>query len=186
MNKLAIIFEKHATGKNVLIYFVLTNIFYVVMLVVTIPKLMAFGKGMTLLDMMPMGYDYNYAYQLFTSLGETGREVYLYYQIPIDMIYPLLFGLSYSLILAYFLKKLNKLNTKTIYFCLLPIIVGIADYGENIGIITMLIKYPNLSEQMTSTTNAFTIIKSLVTSLYFAILIIVLVSLGIKKIRSYQ
>ena len=81
------------------------------MLMVTIPKTMGFSKGMKLLDMMPMGYDSEYINTLFEALGENGRGVYLYNQIPIDMVYPFLFGISYCLLLVYFLQKINKLNS---------------------------------------------------------------------------
>ncbi|MGK0376922.1 MAG: hypothetical protein ACJA1Z_000729 [Patiriisocius sp.] len=109
--------EKNVSGKKVLRLFILTNAVYAFMLIVTIPKTMEFSKGMRLLDMMPMGYDLNYVSELFKSLGEIGRETYLTNQIPVDMIYPLLFGLTYCLLLAYFLKKLNKLNSPFRYLC---------------------------------------------------------------------
>jgi len=52
---------------------------------------------MKLLDMLPTGYNQDYVSELFRTLGENGREIYLTNQIPVDMIYPLLFGLTYSL-----------------------------------------------------------------------------------------
>ena len=73
------------------------------------------------------------------------------------MIYPLLFGLGYCLLLGYFLKKLNKLNSPYLYFCLFPVIAGISDYLENIGIIVMLNNYPDLTEAMVNATNTFTV-----------------------------
>ena len=48
---------------------------------------MAFSGGMKLLDMMPLGYDMDYINTLFETLGEKGRDIYLYNQIPVDMIY---------------------------------------------------------------------------------------------------
>ena len=138
MNLLTKFIEKNISGKKVLGLFILTNVVYLFMLSVTIPKTMKFSNGMKLLDMIPTGYDLNYVSELFSSLGEDGRRAYLTNQIPVDMIYPLLFGLSYCLLLGYFLKKLNKLNTPLLYLCLLPVIAGISDYFQNIGIITML------------------------------------------------
>ena len=85
------------------------------MLIITIPKTMTFSAGMKLLDMMPVGYNPEYIITLLDTLGEKGREVYLYNQIPVDMIYPFLFGISYSLLIAYFLKKINKLNSYYFY-----------------------------------------------------------------------
>ena len=146
---------------------------------------MTFSNGMKLLDMMPTGYNSEYVYALFETLGVEGRSIYLYNQIPIDMIYPFLFGISYSLLIAYFLRKLNQLNTPFFYLCFLPIIAGIADYLENFGIIHMLNNYPDLSQIAIDSTNIFSIMKSTTTIIYFIALIITLVMFGIKiaKVR---
>ena len=174
------ILEKNISGKKVLGLFILTNLVYAFMLMVTIPKTMAFANGMKLLDMMPAGYDFNYVKKLFNALDDIGRETYLTSQIPVDMIYPLLFGISYCLVMGYFLKKINKLHTPFIYLCLLPIVAGIADYLENMGIITMLNNYPDITETMVLTSSIFSIIKSISTSMFFVALLIILILLGIK------
>jgi len=183
MKRLTKFIENNISGKKVLGLFILTNVVYTFMLTVTIPKTMEFSNGMKLLDMMPTGYDFNYVSELFSSLGENGRETYLTNQIPVDMIYPLLFGLSYCLLFGYFLKKLNKLNSPYTYLCLIPIIAGIADYLENIGIITMLNNYPDLTETMVNATNTFSVIKSISTSIFFIALIVALITLGIKELN---
>lgn len=175
--------EKNTSGKKILGLFILTNVVYLFMLFVTIPKTMGFSNGMKLLDMLPTGYNRDYVIELFRTLGENGREIYLTNQLPVDMIYPLLFGITYSFLLAYFLKKLNKLKSPFTYLCLLPIIAGIADYSENIGIITMLYSYPDLSEVAVKTTNSFSLIKSISTSVFFIVLIIILIMLGFKTIN---
>ena len=183
MNLLTKFIEKNISGKKVLGLFILTNVVYLFMLTITIPKTMEFSNGMKLLDMMPSGYDLNYVSELFSSLGENGRETYLTSQIPVDMIYPLLFGLSYCLRWGYFLKKLNKLNSPHLYLCLLPVIAGISDYLENIGIIIMLNNYPDLTENMVNAANTFTVLKSTSTSIFFIALIVILIILGIKFVK---
>lgn len=175
--------ESKNSGKIILGLFVVTNIVYSYMLIVTIPKTMEFSKGMKLLDMMPTGYDWNYVNELFNALGENGREVYLKSQIPVDMIYPLLFGLTYSLIFAYFLKKLGKGSGSFNYLCLLPIIAGLADYLENFGIINMLNNYPDITESTVNTTSIFSVLKSTTTSIFFIALIVLLIILGIKFLK---
>src|SRR6056297_2595582 len=186
MNGLIRFIEGHISGKRVLALFILTNVVYVFMLTVTIPKTMEYSNGMNLLDMMPMGYDFNYVNALFNSLGDIGRATYLTNQIPVDMIYPLLFGLTYCFLLAYFLKKLNKLRTPFSYLCLLPVIAGISDYLENIGIITMLKSYPDFSVVTVRTTNIFSVLKSISTSAFFITMIFVLIVLGIRAIKSKE
>ena len=183
MKRLIKFIEKNISGKKVLGLFILTNLVYTFMLTVTIPKTMEFSNGMKLLDMMPTGYDLNYVSELFTSLGENGRLTYLTNQIPVDMIYPFLFGVSYCLLIGYFLTKLNKLNSVFFYLCFLPVIAGIADYLENIGIITMLNNFPDLSLSTAKVTNVFSVVKSMTTTVFFVALIIILLMLGIKTIK---
>lgn len=145
---------------------------------------MAFSNGLKLLDMMPLGYSTEYIKKLFETLGEQGRQVYLTKQLPVDMIYPLLFGLSYSLMMGYFLKKLNNLNSMCFYLSFLPLIAGVSDYIENFGIMTMLNSYPDLSPFLMKVTNVFTVVKSISTSVYFIALLITLLLFGIQTLKS--
>mgnify|MGYP007089981715 CR=1 FL=1 len=152
------------------------------MLAVSIPKVMSYSNGMKILDMIPSGYDITYVNSLLNMLGEKGRSVYLFNQIPIDMFYPFFFGITYSFIFAYFLKKINRLESKLVYFSFLPLFAGFFDYMENIGIIILLNNYPNYSELMVKTTNAFSILKSSFTTIFFISLILLLVVFGINKL----
>ena len=168
-------------GKKVLILNGFTFFFYFLMLLVTIPKVMGFSGGMKIFDMMPFGYSTEYANALLKSLGDEGRKTYLYQQIPLDLIFPFLYGIGNCLLLAYLMNKLNNLKAMSIYLCLLPIMASIFDYLENFGIITMLCKYPNSSNLLIQTTNFFSISKSLITTVYFLVLILVLLLLAAKR-----
>lgn len=183
MNKIKTLINKNLSGKKVLVLFIITNLIYLIMLTITIPKTMGFSNEMKLLDMMPMGYDSGYIQALFDALGEEGRRIYLINQIPLDMIYPLLFGISYCLLMAYFLEKIGKLHSPTFYLCLIPLLAGMADYLENLGIITMLNSYPDLSQIVMTTTSLFSITKSMTTTIFFISLIIVLIILGVQFIN---
>ena len=170
-------------GKTVLWFFIITNLVYVFMLTVTIPKVMSFAGGMKLMDMLPSGYDFQYVNKLRGTLGEEGRALYLYRQIPADMIYPGLFGISYCILLLFFLKKLNKLNSPFIYLGVLPLIGGLFDYLENLGIIILLSNYPDISEDLVYLMSDFTITKSIATTVYFIVLLIILGVLGFRFIK---
>ena len=121
MKSIKELIKRNISGKKVLLLFILVNLVYVFMLAVTIPKTMGFSKGLKLLDMMPGGYNSEYIKTLFGNLGEVGRSVYLYQQIPVDMIYPGLFAISYCLVMGYFIQKLQKLDTVYFYLTLLPL-----------------------------------------------------------------
>lgn len=183
MKKLRAIIGKNLQGKKVLALFIMTTLMYFIMLGITIPLVSGYAEGLKLLDMMPTGYNLDYVNTLFDALGPKGRDTYLYRQLPIDMIYPALFGISYCSILAYFLKKLNKFDTKFFYLCLLPLFAGLADYLENFGIINLLINYPNLTSGMVTNAAFFSLFKSGVTTLYFIILLVTLILTGIKTLR---
>ena len=174
--------KRNIKGKTVLLLFILCNTVYGIMLIITIPEIMKFSGDMKILDMMPTGYDAQYVNTLFNTLGTDGRDSYFYHQLPLDLIYPALFGVSSCLVLAYFLNKLGKLESSLFYLCLLPLLSGLFDYGENIGIINMLKDYPNISTLQVQTTSFFTVVKSVFTTIYFIILIITLLALAKNKL----
>ena len=97
-------------SKKIFVLLVLANIIYMIMIFVTIPKVMSYSGGLKILDLMPLGYNHEYVNLLLNSLGSGGRWAYLYYQIPLDLFYPFLYGISYCLLLAFILKKLDKLE----------------------------------------------------------------------------
>ncbi len=173
-----------SNGKTVLILFVLSTIVYFLMMAFTIPNLAGFANGMKILDMLPEGYDKQYVDNLYTALGENGRHAYLFYQIPLDLIFPLLYGLGYCLLFAFFLRKINQLTSPFFYFCFFPLIAAISDFIENIGIITMLKQYPNYSDETVAITSTFSFLKSSTTTIYFVALIIVLIALGAQYVKS--
>jgi len=182
--------KNNLNGTKVLILFILTNIIYTIMLTVTIPKVMSFAGGMKLLDMMPTGYTHQYVNTLLNALGAMGRHAYLFIQVPVDLVYPFFFGISYCLVMAYLLNKINILNGNLFYLCFLPLFAGLFDYFENIGIIIMLKSYPDNSILLSHITNVFSILKSSFTTVYFVILIIALIPIGtriiIKKITNAE
>lgn len=144
---------------------------------------MAFANGMKLLDMLPFGYEAQYVQLLFDTLGEEGRHAYLTRQLPLDMIYPGLFAVSYSLITVYFLNKMGKFNGWVVNLAFIPVVVGLADYAENAGIITMLLNYPNQTTLMVGLTSTFSVVKAMSTTVYFVSLLVILVAYAIIHFR---
>jgi len=183
MAKLKSLIDRYSTGKIVLILFTITNLVYAYILGISIPATMAFTNGLKLLDMMPGGYTPEYIQQLFQVLGDEGRATYLWRQIPADMLYPFLFGISNTLTMAYFLKKVKQFDSFFFYLCLLPLLAACADYLENISIISMLNSFPDLSLITMKMSSLFSIIKSSSTTVYFVTLLIFICTLGIQVFR---
>lgn len=173
------IIKRNLNGWKVLLLFLLANVLYVIMLTVTIPKVMSLSGGLKILDMMPTGYNQDYVNNLMSTLGEKGRNTYLFNQLPVDMVYPLFFGISSCLLLAYLLKKLRKSESPLFYLCYIPLFAGFFDYCENFGIISILNSYPHNSDLLTHLTSTFSVLKSSFTVTYFLILITLLIIIGI-------
>lgn len=174
--------RKNLDGRRIILLFILTSFIYSMMLFVTIPRITNFSEGMKIPDMIPFGYSAEYINSLMNTLGASGRNVYLYNQLPLDMIYPFLYGLTYCLILAWFLEKIGKLKGYYFYLCLLPVIAGLFDYLENIGIITILISYPFNSDLLSQVTNVFSLFKSALTTLFFLLLLIIIALFGVTRL----
>ena len=176
--------NKTISSKSILLLFVATNIIYAVMLLVTIPLVMEFADGMQLLDVLPFGYEVQYVHLLFDTLGEEGRHAYLTRQLPLDIIYPGLFAISYSLITVYLLNKMGKFQGWAVNVAFIPVVVGLADYAENAGIITMLLKYPNQTSMMVELTSTFSVVKAMSTTVFFVCLMVVLIAYAILYFKS--
>ena len=174
--------SRNLTGKKVLTFFVLSSVVYFAMIFFTIPKLTDFANGLQIFDMKPNGYSFTYAKELLGNLGKSGRNFYLFRQLPLDFVYPLLFMMSNIMILSFFLKKIGKLESWFL-LVLFPVIAGVFDYLENFGLIYLLTSNPKISEIGVRIISTFTVIKSLFTSLYFVILLFVLAILIFKKIK---
>lgn len=159
-----------ATGKNVLIAMLLATAVYLVMMVYTIPSVKQYAPEYELFDLSPAGYSYAYAMNLLDALGQSGRQSYLYYQLPLDFIYPALFGASFCLLLVWMVSKVCA-NKKIMYYIgIVPIIAALLDYMENIQIVFLLKAFPDISEYQVAMASATTIAKSGLTSLCFIFL----------------
>lgn len=170
------------SGKKVLLFLIPAMCVYLTMLLYSIPKVLEYSGDMKILDMMPTGYDAEYAQKLFETLGETGRAIYLFQQIPLDMVYPGLFAISFSLLLAFLFKKAFSATSKIQNLTLLPIFAGLFDYLENMGIIIMLTSYPEIYAGVVRVTNIFSISKSVLTTIVFVLIISSLVRIFGRKI----
>ncbi len=175
-------FYNKTSGRQVLILFVLTNAIYLTMLNVSIPTLIGFADGQLIFDMSPAGYSYQQAQGLLAALGDEGRQYYLTTQLPLDVLYPLLFTLCYSSLLLW-LTKAGKLTSRIWrYFAYTPLLVSLFDYAENLCIWQMLTQYPNLSESLVQLSSAFTVVKSTLTMLYFVTVLAALIGIALNKV----
>ena len=184
MKKVLSMFQEKAAGRTVLLLFILTMASYFYMLMFTIPMVENYALGIDLFDLSPSGYSYDHAVLLMDTLGETGRSVYLTQQLPADFIYPGLFAISYSLLLTWLFLKSFDPKSWVYYLVFIPILAGLFDYLENIGIILMINAYPDLTPGLVRFASIMTVLKSSFTTIFFLILIFGFVAWVVSLIRS--
>ena len=125
---------KLATGKNILILlavFLLAN-FVVVPLV--------YPKFQTL-DMMN-GYTPAQANQLIASYGQQGRQSYAVVEATLDLAYPFVSGMLFSLLILYSFQRGFPNQRWAQFLALLPFAVMLSDYLENVCVLILLLGYP--------------------------------------------
>lgn len=183
MKKAVTNLQNIASSKAVLLFFFLTMAVYFFMLLYTIPRVESFAPGIALFDLSPSGYSYQHAISLLEALGKTGRNTYLFQQLPTDFIYPGLFAISYTLLLFWLFGKSIKANSIMFYLAMVPILGGLFDYLENIFIILMIRSFPDLSQALVVMASTATILKSIFTSVFFLLLLVGVISFLITRLK---
>ena len=164
--------QSKASGKNVLLLFVLTMAVYLLMLQVTIPRLQSYAPDTALFDLSPTGYSHPHAMTLLESLGHDGRSAYLFPQLALDFVYPGLFAICFSLMLIWIYSKRIRPDSKLLYLAMLPALGGLFDYVENILIIQMITTFPDVTKGLVSAASSSTVLKSAFSTASFLLLIL--------------
>lgn len=98
------------------------------------------GKTVGIIDLLS-GLNPSKVYEMIEDYGHEGRKTYLFAEVTADIVYPIIYTLLFSVILFVFYEKLGvKLPIKRVF--LLPFLIMLFDYTENLFIITMLVSYP--------------------------------------------
>ena len=140
-----------ATGKNILILLAL-------FLIVNLVLVPAFYPKFQTLDTLP-SYTPHDAYQLIASYGDQGRQLYLLNELTLDLAYPIILALLFSLAILYTFRRGFPNQPWTRWLAIIPFAVMAADYLENACVVTMLVNYPRLLPTLAKVSNVFTVIK---------------------------
>ena len=183
MIKLISKLQKVATGRVVLLLFIITMIVYLIILFYSIPAVIVQAPEMKLFDMSPSGYNPSYAEKLLKAIGPVGREAYMKRQLPIDFIYPGLFSVTYTLMIVWLFGKRIDENSRVFFLAFIPAAAGLFDYFENIGIILMLKSFPKINPFLVYISSTFSVLKSFLTISFYLLLCFGFLLLFIKRNR---
>lgn len=95
------------------------------------------------------------------KLGEAGRIFYAKMLLMLDFAFPLSYTLFWSAGFAFLLGRFLPCNSKLMYISLLPFVAGLADWMENLLILSMLFSYPKIVNIVVTLAGVMTSIKDL-------------------------
>lgn len=119
----------------------------------------------------------------FEKLGHHGRILYTVIVGRIDMVYPMIFGLLFLLILAYLLRKVTHPQSSWLFLALFPLLPVLFDYLENLNTLHLLHTFPNITEEAVSRGEKFTLLKHILGLVSVAMILVLAVVLVAKKFR---
>jgi hypothetical protein len=178
--------------KHWLFFFLLSQSIYFLMLSQTIPQISRESGGMKPFDMMPLGYSLQYANSFLSHLTDQGYSIYKYVQLPLDTFFPILnFGAGFCMLVLLFrsfgslrIEKISRLTSFLHWISLfLPFLAMICDYIENILIINMLTS-KEIVPIIVSAANIFTILKSMSTTIFYSICLLVVILISIRWMQN--
>lgn len=178
------ILKKYASGKVCLYSFLFSMSVYLLMILYSIPLVSKYAPEMMLFDVSPTGYTYDYAVSLLSQLGAEGRGLYLSLQLPLDLVYPISFGISHALIICWLFDKTGATSPLAPYACLLPVAGCLLDYSENIAIFSMLINYPRIAESVVQLSSILTISKSVFVTITYLFICVLLLVTAARKMKA--
>ena len=159
--------------RKLIISIAITFTLYMIMLLVTIPRVLVYSNGMEIPDLMVASYGFNYVYDFLMQIGELGRANYIL-QILVDMLYPFMLSLTFYIGLDYYVSKKQFNNYFASKLRYLPWIIMISDYGENLSILYSILNYPNhtFTEYLAP---IFTMLKGFSNTLLFTIILLIVI-----------
>ncbi len=161
MDVLKVVIIRSLKGRSLVIFAGLTVAIYAYMWLLPIPKMNEFLGEEKILDIQSWGYDSVMVTDLFKALGKEGRDIYLYQQLPADLLFPWVYVPALCLLIALLLQKVNLLESRWFSLCFLPIACGVFDLLENTGIIYLLTHHDSFTATSVSLASWATRLKTL-------------------------
>lgn len=121
-------------------------------------------------------------YQMAENYGKSGRDAYIVLRWTFDLVWPVLYTL-FLFLWTIKLLEYTSLKKASKYFLLIPIIGMLLDFSENIGASIVMSRYPLKSGIIANITPLMTFLKWIIISVSVLVLIILLVSIGVKKAK---
>lgn len=135
--------QKWATGRNVLILLAADLLFMLGIMPYMGKKMEELAPGIPPLDITIPSYSAEYAQDTINKMSDPARAFYKSIELGADLIYPLIYGFAFALLIAFLWKKLGWGQGLLKWVILFPLLGMIFDYGENLSIVSLINQHPN-------------------------------------------
>ncbi len=153
-----------------MLLFVVVLVLYGMIMFWSMPQVMAEANGLRPLDLRPMGYGFDEAVEFMAALSEDGRHFYLGTQQVLDTAYPLALAAWLAWSLSWALGFAPQI-WRTLAM-IMAISVLFWENLENRSIAVLLqTKAAEIDPGMVATASQWTLVKSIVTTICFVLLI---------------
>ncbi len=158
LDHFAALLTRWATRRNVLLLVALDLMMNAALLPLASARLSILSGGVGPLDSR-FGYTSAQAYAALTAYGPAGREFDLRSEVTLDLVYPVIYSLFFSLATLYFLQRAAPGRVALARLALLPFAALVADYLENAGLILLLVTFPTQLPALAAATGLLTTAK---------------------------
>ncbi len=122
-----------------------------------------------------------YIYGYLDDIGPAGRQAYRDFLLVIDMIFPVVYSTLSFFVLLFIQQRINDSGriTKTlVYF---PFLCGCFDIIENIHILVLLRKYPDILDLTARSLSLVTSVKAVSVIIFFSIFICFIIMAVVER-----
>lgn len=126
-------------------------------------------------------YSFDEITDVFNTLGQAGLNVWAQAHM-LDFLFPLTYMLAMAFGMNLEIRRLYPESMNVKKLVLIPLLGGIADYIENILVLTQIAAYPTLSEVVIMIASAITTLKWILLGLGFVIIFVFIPIIVYRKL----
>jgi len=111
-------------------------------------------------------------YQLAEEYGASGRQTYIRARFTFDLIWPLVYTAFLGTAISWIFARIFSPGSPWRQANLMPVLGALFDYLENLSTTLVMARYPNLTAGVAALAGVFTLVKWVLISGSFALLLV--------------
>lgn len=151
--------HQFATARNLLIVWILYFIMAGGVMSTMAKKMEAIAGPIGPIDLVIPTYSPQTAHDMIAAYGAEGRALYRTIELTADVVYPIIYGLAFALLLAFLWTNISPKNVWARQLPLLAFLAVLFDLLENAAIVTLLSVYPAQPDSVALMAGFFSLMK---------------------------